>query len=129
MRRILIVLALATSCAGEDPDPPTECDRSDRRGTYLVQYSERDGNCGPLPDELVILPADADATSEAGCRIDNEQWSRGDCRYDADVSCSDGSGFVGYAVAQDETASRLEGRVTLTGLNCRSTYDVTWTRE
>jgi len=127
MRRLLPVL-LALSCASEDPGEttPTECNRNARRGTYLVQYELQSGNCGPIPDELVLLP-DNDAPD--GCEVTSEIWRENNCRQDLRVECDDGTELTGYTTARDERADRITGKISVNGTGCRGTYGVTFTRE
>lgn len=133
MRRV-VILVLIAGCASEDPEdaPPGECNPDARRGTYFVQYDELDGTCGPLPDEIIVTGTrqeEIDRLSELGCEMTTNRESDGGCRLDTVIECSDGSKIAGYTIAQDARAERIKGRVTLTGVGCRSTYEATWTRE
>lgn len=131
MKRLTMLALAVIGCAGEDDaGVPTECDRDDRRGTYLVQYTQTDGDCGPLPDELIILPPSADNPAVTDCEFD-ERWSKGNCRVDTEASCFDGSRLVGYSEQVDSNAGVLRGKATVTGPDnrCRSTYEIEWTRE
>lgn len=126
------LLALGCAAKSAEDEPPLECDPDARRGTYLVQYTELDGTCGPIPDAIIVTESrqdEIDRLAEDGCEMTTNRESEGGCRLDTVIECSDGSELAGYTIAQDGNADVIRGRVTLTGLGCRSTYDVTWTRE
>lgn len=137
---IVCVCALA-GCGGDDGEAALECSRSDRGGTYLLEYSERSGDCGPLPDALSRLD-DAEAVGE-GCRLDApDRWSADSCRLERAYTCEEpgvGPGVTSSSVAvteqRDGSGDRLTGLLTIRlrdadgRVLCSGTYDVTATRQ
>jgi len=135
---IVCVCALA-GCGGDDGEAALECSRGDRWGTYLLEYSERSGDCGPLPDALSRLD-DEDAMGD-GCELDApDRWSADSCRLERAYTCEDpGIGVTGTFVAvteqRDGSGARLTGLLTVRlrdadgRVLCSGTYDVTATRQ
>lgn len=132
---IIIALFLVGACASNPADPrPTACDRSDRHGVYLAEFTERSGTCGPVPSSLVNFD---DKSDTGGCKRSGEVWSEGGCKLSTSASCA----ATAKAPAVDVTAvstqvtqdgSVLEGVSTFrVGVSppCSSTYDVRLVRQ
>lgn len=134
MKRLTMLCLALIGCAGEDEvDAPTECDRDDRRGTYLVEFDERDGNCGPVPDQVSRIDGDNPAGSAECVLTEEDRWSRNNCRLERSYICALNGYTYEYIGFTDSNAdgSELTGLMEVTvddGL-CTSTYDVTWTRQ
>jgi hypothetical protein len=136
MRAILGLIGLfGMGCAGADDDGetvPVECDRDDRRGTYLIEYQETDGTCGPIPNSLARIDGQ-NVTGTAECFLtEQDRWSRNDCRLERSFACEIDGYLYLYTAITDSNASgsKLDGpmQVTVDG-ECTGTYDVTWTRQ
>jgi hypothetical protein len=137
MKRFLLIAALATvGCSGESGTP--ECDRTDRSGTYLFEYSQRDGGtCGDLPDYVGRLDVDAPIPAECTLTADDD-WSPDLCKLTRSMSCLDTDGVTvnGTAITeqQDSEGDVLSGLYTVElrdsgGTLCMSTYNLTATRQ
>lgn len=144
MKRLMILVAVV-GCAGatddgpevdgaEESAEPITCDRDDREGTYLVEYDETDGNCGPVPDGLVRLgETDPVPDPDVMCTATaDDRWSRRECRVESSFDCLIDGRVYSYVAVLDsnEDASVLSGPMSITVDDvCTSTYDVTWTRQ
>jgi hypothetical protein len=103
-------------------------------GSYSVRYVERSGNCGALPEQIVVIEPN---TPAANC---HGTWSitADSCAIDADLTCLDAA--TGDSVEErghlaiNLDASMISGalQIILTDPNgivlCSSTYNVTYTR-
>jgi hypothetical protein len=135
MRAIFLIGLVGLGCAGADDDgeaAPVECDRDDRRGTYLIEYRRTDGTCGNIPDALARIDGD-NVTGAAECFLtEQDRWSRNDCRLERSFACEFDGFLYLYTGVTDSNASgsKIEGplQVTVDG-ECTGTYDVTWTRQ
>lgn len=127
---LLLVLAVAAcSDAPAEATRPASCKRGDRAGTYYLQGTETSGTCGRFADGLATLSS---GPPSAGCEINAERWSEGDCKLERDLTCIQGWLTTRtVAVTRDEIGdgSRLSGTVTITQDDCRSTYSVVATRQ
>jgi hypothetical protein len=145
MKKFLLIAAAMASvaCSGSDDGEASAggCSNSDRDGTYLLEYSERDGGmCGELPDAVGRL--DADAPIEGVCeRTAEDEWSSDQCKLTRSLRCTsetDGLIIEGVAVSEQEDSAGdvLTGLYTITARDlatgevlCTSTYNVTATRQ
>jgi hypothetical protein len=144
MKKLFIFALLVAGCGGsgnDDSDEALTCSRTDRAGTYLMQFSERAGDCGPIPEQLGRID---DATAlPAGCTLDAaDRWSDADCTLERAYTCDEpgvGPGVTSSSIAittqQDQGAESLTGTLSIVVRDsdatqlCRSTYDVTGTRQ
>ena len=134
----LFVAALAaSSCSAHaKSDSPTSCNKADRHGTYLAEFAQQSGNCGPVASQLENL--DDTTPIGDGCVITNKTWSNGDCETTGTVRCPGhppGGGTITVTiVSRQETqdGSILDGTETI-NINapggCTSTYSVRLTRQ
>ncbi len=131
-----MVLALVgcSSSTGSTPDAPSHCDRDARVGTYRFTWVEQSGDCGPVDSQLVSFnPGPAGAG--AGCRINSERWSEGDCKLERDVTCQIDGGeartlLVSRALTSD--AAEITGTQTTTittSRGCSGTYAIDGVRQ
>lgn len=134
------LLALAVGCGGEGEAGFT-CSAAERSGTYLMTFSERSGDCGPIPEQLGRLD-DAEALPEE-CTLDApDRWSEGECKLERAYTCEeDGiepgatSSWIAVTSQADDSASRITGTVTVRILGadgvqlCRSTYGFSASRQ
>lgn len=136
MRKAIVTLAVALgACSSSSDDKPFACALGELRGTWRIAYVETDGTCGALADETVVLSDGAAAQSASTCTTTTSEISADKCRLDTDTTCP----LTGATGAQRWIGSlrhvadgRLSGSMTVqvTGAStCRSTYDVTWTRQ
>ncbi len=133
MIAVALLLAGCSSSAALTAPPPTACHKTDRHGTYMADFTQQSGTCGPLTSVLVSLDA---APPPAGCTV-AQMWSENDCKVVGVVKCQSTS----TAPASDLTAvthqdtqdgSVLSGTQTLTiegGGGCVSTYAVHMVRQ
>ena len=129
----LLVLALAGCTSGSTSSAlPTSCKQTDRVGTYRLTYVEQSGDCGPIDSQLVSFnPGEPGGMGAgAGCTLNSERWSEGDCKLERDITCPVAGGgtvrFVGVTRAQTSNSSELAGPATLTiytpKVSCTGTY-------
>jgi hypothetical protein len=136
--RILALIATGLlGCGGEDEDSFT-CETTDRSGTYLISYVDRDGDCGPLP-ETVGRFSGSSAVAD-NCELDMPDVTSSDgCTLERSITCVE-DGFAASAVAsstqETEDGSRITGILTMTirdaasgELVCISTYEQTAVRQ
>lgn len=133
-RGLSALLLLVLPACGDGGDAATACDRSDRSGTYLLQFTERSGDCGPIPEQLGRLD-DAEALLEE-CALDApDRWTEGDCKLERAYTCAEdgiepgaSSSWVAVTTQADDSGSRITGTVTVRvsdarGVQlCRGTY-------
>ena len=129
----MMALALVGCTSGSTSAAlPTSCKQTDRVGTYRITYVEQSGNCGPIDSQLVSLnPGEPGGMGAgAGCTLNSERWSEGDCKLERDVTCPlPGGGTVrtvGVTRAQTANSSELAGPATFTIASpkgaCNGTY-------
>lgn len=132
MPRSLALLAIlfVAACASEadGPDPlPTACSLGDRAGTYLFTYTEVSGSCGPLDSQVVSLNPGPGGAG-AGCTLNSERISEGDCKVERDLTCDTPSGSVrtvGVSRQQTQDGSVIDGTITFNLMgrtSCTGTY-------
>lgn len=124
------------ACSSSEDDPPAACKLGELDGTWLVTYAEKNGTCGQLADETVVLSPGAAADAQSKCTYRAQNISADKCRLDLDYTCplATGSGSQQWAgtmthVADRRVAGSMTVQAVLGGQTCRSTYDVTWTRQ
>lgn len=132
MRHALAAASLLLVACSSDDEPFKDCALGELTGTWRVTYDETNGSCGRLSDETVVLkPGEA----SSACKYDSQAISADKCRIDLDFTCplapQGSQRWIG--ALRHVAADRIEGSMTLQGtdgrLVCRSTYDVTWTRQ
>jgi hypothetical protein len=139
----VFVTMMLSACGGDDGETfaqPNQCNpEKERVGTYLLQYSERSGTCGPIDDALVQFGA---ANPSGSCEHLSEPiWSEGDCKFESVGICvlpADDQELTvtGQTTQMSEDGSRLEGtidmllrRASTRDLICHSLYSVTYSRQ
>ncbi|HYE91594.1 MAG TPA: hypothetical protein VEA38_11270 [Terriglobales bacterium] len=109
------------------------CEKTDRRGTYMMTYTTVSGNCGELPSGLANFD-----TPQPNCTTKSEIWSENDCKVDDVSECTiDTGGKVEATTVSRQTiedGSRIEGTMTFNATNtragnCFGTYKVTAVRQ
>ena len=133
-------LFLVVGCAPERDGLPA-CNRSDRTGTYLVEYIELSGTCGPLPDELAQFENGrniSDGTTAPVCTDQTRTWSDDECTIAADYTCTTADAVFSWETTTEQLTSNGSelagtGSVRRTELDgtvvCSGTYDVVATRQ
>jgi hypothetical protein len=110
---------------------PTNCNQSDRHGTYLVHLQTVSGSCGPVPDSLVptaVAPS---------CMVTAEMWSNGNCQVDRTLWCARPDSTVTTITEttrqQTQDGSVIKGGATFSTSgpsgSCLGTYNLTYTRQ
>jgi hypothetical protein len=135
MRITILAMGLvaAVGCGGADDEPSGPCAAGS--GSYRVNYTERSGNCGPLPEQIVVVPTLA--LSEIVC-TGGPMSSADLCTVTMDQTCTDTVNDVSTrqegTVHWNKSASSGSGttQITLRRINgafvCSGTYDVSYTR-
>jgi hypothetical protein len=141
--RILPALftAALVGCSGgptDDDDEPIQCSMSERTGVYLLEWTELDGTCGPIPDELVRI--DPASPLPDGCTLDApDTVSPDECTLERSATCTDTTGLylrsVSTTTQENDDASLVTGLVTVDVRNpdgsaaCLSTYRLRYVRQ
>ena len=138
MEKVLTCVAaigMLVACSSTT-EAPFACALGELTGTWQIAYSETDGNCGKLATETVVFSPGAVAEAKATCKYDSQAVSADKCRIDLDYTCplTTGSGSQRWTGAMHQTAAgtvtgSMTVQATAGGQACRSTYDVTWTRQ
>lgn len=133
----LLVAGCSGSAESSDDDDPIECSAEDRLGTYLLEFTELDGDCGPLPDQLVRITGEL----SPGCTIDGEPTVSDDsCKVENSLTCIDPDTgqaltIVGVTTQETDSGSVITGTATITlrdvdgALLCLSTYLLRYERQ
>lgn len=127
MRTVLLVLLVCSGCG-------PVC--AQRKGSYLIQSTQRTGDCGPMGEAVVEVGANGPPPpsgcelswreSEDGCGVTVSQTCRPSSPPGAVVTSTgavswDAEGAKGSGVFEMVATSTSSG-------GCRSTYGVTYTR-
>lgn len=125
MRAAVLVVCLV-GCA-QDVEF-TDCALGEIAGAWKASYVEQSGNCGPLPDAVLILRP---GYIEEGCKVNYSDVSEDKCEMQNDVSCQLDNGSElrtvialtqeGYEVISGQVTYYLEG-------SCTGTYLMTMRR-
>lgn len=152
MTMMLAAALLFTACpSGNDGETateesmPTSCDPATaRHGTYLVQYFERSGDCGPIKESLVRLSNMPETVSPSGaqqCGITQEPALEDNgCTLTNSVACTDAAGIVAevtiITTQDDDDGAHLSGIADVLVRDkstarpvCKSVYDIEYTRQ
>lgn len=130
---VTFLLALAAcSSSSEGEAPPFTCALGELRGTWQLTYVEKDGTCGPVAAETTVLTGES--TAPSACQQDALIISEDKCRMDLDFTCPTNNGSQTWTgvtrhVAEGRMESTMTASVRVGGASCRSTYDITWTRQ
>lgn len=146
MQRILsaitAVACVALGCASASSTEPVgsghgQC--APRVGAYRASYTLRTGNCGPIPEEVVIynqIDPDAGTQPSSTCSGPGSTMSVDNCEVTFDVTCPNNGyetggssrvvGNAKWSVSADHAASTVQ--FTLFGpagqVRCTGTYDL-----
>jgi hypothetical protein len=143
--RILVfaALTLAGCSAGDGGDRTDEVTGSkplvcaefaQRSGTYLVDFVQMSGSCGPQTGGLVRIQSEL----PAACAFDApDLWSAMGCTLDRAITCADANGttkLVSVTTQQDASGSFITGIFTIqltdvSGDSCTGTYRVSYRRQ
>lgn len=129
--KIAVFIAFAGLAAGCG----APCGMENRSGTYLVEYDEQSGDCGPLTDEVGRVGGGGSDS----CVTNYEDLSDDMCRLELDQTCTftDGSTMSVTAVtteAEGSEGEELTGTFNITlrdsqgAYVCKSLYGVKATR-
>ncbi len=139
----LVLLAGCSSSTNATPFTACTLGTPQLTGTFRVSYLEQSGDCGPVPDETIVLsgtPAQVSAqvkTASAGCTYQADMISADKCRLDESFTCPLKAPYKGTqqwsGFLRQTSPTTLEGPLTAqlssTAGACRSTYEVTFTGE
>ena len=129
----LAVLVGACSSSTDGDAPSFQCALGELRGTWRLSYRETNGNCGPIADETVVLTGES--STPAACQQDAVLISEDKCRMDLDFTCPTANGgsqkWAGGTkqVAADKLIGDMTAEARIGTASCRSTYEITWTRQ
>ena len=134
MNRLMSAFAVVLAgCSSSDPAPFT-CAMGELRGTWRAVYMQTNGNCGKVADETIVLSAST-AGEASQCTYAAQQVSADKCRIDLDYTCplTGQPGTQRWVGAMHHAAAgTVTGSMTVSAAGsatCRSTYDVTWTKQ
>lgn len=129
-----VVVVLSACSSSTDGDAPAfKCALGELRGTWRLTYVEKSGGtCGPVAEETVVLTGTT--STPAACQQDAVLISDDKCRMDLDFTCPVQNGSQQWAgatrqVAEDKLIGDMTAQVTVGAQSCRSTYEITWTRQ
>lgn len=121
------------ACGGsEDSGGDGTCDQ--RSGTYIARYTERSGNCGPVPEQVDTITVQPVAP-EPPCS-GTISYSADNCQVTFEATCPetglglDWSSTTDGKVTWNASASKGSGivQIVLTnangGIECQSTYNL-----
>lgn len=116
----------------------TDCEKSDRSGTYYVAYNEVSGDCGPIDDTYIEFEdGEAVGVDITGCSSTNT-WSSDACSVETTGSCADyenglAIGVAGETTQEDDDGDKISGTLSIaikdlnTGADlCASSYEVSY---
>lgn len=129
----------ALSCGGGNDGGVGEeagCSKSDRTGTYLVEFTTVDGDCGRLPSSVVKYKnGEVDQSAiDVDCEVESAEWSDDECALEVSSTCVDAtttSKSVGVSRANAD-GSTITSVLTLTvtgDVECIGTYESRATRQ
>lgn len=131
---LVTTFAMVACSSSTDGDAPSfTCALGELRGTWRLTYSEKDGTCGPVAAETVVLTGES--STPANCQQDALLLSADKCRMDLDFTCQAANGgsqrWSGATrqVAEDRLVGDMTAQATIGNQSCRSTYEITWTRQ
>lgn len=132
----LFITITTLACSSSDEDEAVTCKLGELDGTWLVTYVEKDGTCGKIADETVVLSPGAAAEAQSKCTYNAQTVSPDKCRLDLDYACTLATGtgsqhWIGTLkqVANARLSGSMSVQIVLNGQTCRSTYDITWSRQ
>lgn len=137
MYQLPLSLLLLQACGGESDGG--SCELEGRGGTYLSQYHERDGNCGPLPDTISVIDGmsgEVFSATDASCDFEFSNVSTDNCKIDAAWNCVLEDGVSASYVASgswNRSGTRFSAEIQIAvrqggQLVCSSLYDGTLTK-
>lgn len=138
MRPLSVVLLAAALAGCSEDDAPATCPTP--RGTFLISYVERSGGtCGPIEDRLYVNDEDAVSGGSGTLEDPRVSVSPDNCEVSVQqtytVKNKDGvpATFEETVTARNakdgQSATAVFVLKATGGLECRSTYDVTYTRQ
>ncbi len=136
----LVLACLGLGCASKASEPPfgqaapTHCNKTDRHGAYLLEFTTESGNCGMQASGLINLD---DPMGGAGCVNSGTTLSNGDCKLTTTVRCpatASAAASEATMVLTQETqdGSILDGTMTIQvsgSSGCIGTYAFRGTRQ
>lgn len=134
----LVTIAACGGSGGSD-EKPTVC--TERSGSYVERFAERSGNCGAIPEQVMMVNSEANARLQdelAKCEYSTLPLDAKSCRVELDLKCP---GADGYAVVTrgvvdwSADASHASGIISMSLIRtsdqwteCMGTYAVTINR-
>lgn len=105
---------------------------SSPKGSFTLTLTERSGTCGPVPEQVVVLPS----PDAAECVVLADDTSPNGCESDGQQRCALDNGFVETDRGHIEIMADGSVRGTLQILiqdsvgntRCSSTYDAKWAK-
>jgi hypothetical protein len=120
-----MAIGLLTACSSST-DGDHRCAIGELRGTWKVTYDEKNGTCGEVADETVVLSEAASQQAQSSCVYRAQEVSADKCRLDLDFTCplATGAGsqtWVGALrhTAEDTISGEMTAQFVLDGRTCR----------
>ena len=135
----LLWLSALCGCSGSNDDDDDDGSCAQRAGTYLAQYTERSGTCGPIPEQLDTI-AQQPTEVPPPC-TGTISYSADNCTVTSSSICPEDGLGPGWTTTLDLNAdwnkSASQGTAIaqfvvkngVGGIECQSTYNVTITRQ
>lgn len=112
---------------------PTANTCATRSASYLAHFTQQDGNCGPVPDQVVNISADGEIAGAAGVSCEKSEavgctQNTTNCRNTVDgVTCSSTASLT---FTKDGASASGTSSVTCTGAaTCAGSYRLSYTRQ
>lgn len=135
---LLVVSVLGCAAESEENDNGTFSFEKNpcvsANASYLVSFTEISGDCGPIPDQVLVVPADGVITIEASCNkgprysgcsvfLENMVCTYYNSEYDVNVTETQ-SGQVTWAEDGSSGKGMVTWRISAEGYYpCTSTYE------
>lgn len=123
IRNLCLITAIGASMTACGGDEPTSCALGQLDGSWFIEYTEMNGNCGAIPAEVVV---DGGVPNE--CVVITNKLSSDLCDLAMRYECptSDNQGSTEWSVAVTQDGELINGLATLqlshARASCQSTY-------
>lgn len=92
MKKFIFLVLVLVGCGSQESKPATASDNvqcAQRFGSYEVDFDEKSGNCGEIPDVVITMTN----TSYGSC-VGTVNNSANMCQVNLNICCDAGNGYV-----------------------------------
>ncbi len=133
----LIACVITSACSSEDESASEPC--AQRSGTYRMTFVEQSGNCGTMPEQIVVATGQPETPQEVDPACTGTiGYSADNCVVTNDVTCPGATGYLvtqtgSFNWSQDGSSGSgtLQVRITRESdgiLECSSVYAASYVR-